>query len=185
MKIYYFVVIPTVCLLFFLPPCVAQPQNGSAASEGRRISTGEFIRSPFGFALTIENFEKRYGNTLKRQRYFTRNENNSAQTDTILKYYKGKTKVFFFKLGHAKYDGALIGAVIRTPAIELNNGIKTGMTKQEFFGKFSDWQYEESDTLILDLPYTSYTYNFVFKRNKLKLIKISPVMRRSSGETTE
>ena len=137
------------------------------------ISKAEFAASPFGFRLTLDNFENIYAKTLKRQRYFMRNETNSSQIDTIYRFRKGKTKIFFYKPGRGRYDGMIMGGVIRMPQVELNNGIRTGISRKEFFGKFSDWFYDESDSLTLESPATACTFTFVFSRNKLKEIKIT------------
>ena len=132
------------------------------------ISKNEFAAKPFGFDLTLRNFEENYKHVLKRQRYFMPVQ--SGNVDTLYSYYKGKnTKILFHQYG--RFDGRLVGGKIRKPQIELNNGIRTGLTRREFFDKFTDWYYDESDIIILESVATRYTFTFVFRRNKLKEIK--------------
>jgi hypothetical protein len=169
--------------LLFLVSCASVPKNkqgnsGTAAvTTTTTISREEFAANPFGFRVTIKNFETNYRKVLKRQRYFIENSSNASQIDTIYSYYKFRTKVFFYKHGH--FEGRLMGGKIRKPQVELNNGIRVGLTRKEFFGKFSDWSYDESKRLTLDAPAIGCKFTFVFSRNILKEIKFTAVRPKS------
>ena len=154
--------------LFLLASCASIPKGEQEYLMP--ISKDEFAAKPFGFELTLRNFEENYKHILKRQRYFM--PVSSGNVDTLYSYYKGKkTTILFHQYG--RFDGRLVGGKIRKPQIELNNGIRTGLTRREFFDKFTDWYYDESDNLTLESPATRYTFTFVFKRNKLKEIKFA------------
>ena len=157
-------------VLFFSCSCASIPK-GEQFDVPVTISREEFAAKPFGFDLTIRNFEENYKNVLKRQRYFMTMP-NTGRVDTIYRFYKGKkTGVFFHKYG--RFDGRIMGGKIRKPQIELNNGIRTGMSREEFFRKFSDWEYNASNNLTIESPATRCTFTFVFSRNKLKEIKFA------------
>ena len=151
-----------IILLFFGFPVHAQTVP---------VSKKQFAAQPFGMELTLLNFENHYKKTLKRQRYFIQNMANSAQTDTIYQFYKGKTKILFYK--PMKLEARIMGGTIRKPEVELINGIRVGLTRKEFFEKFADWPYDESDSLTLESPATGCNFTFVFSRGQIKEIKIA------------
>ena len=136
------------------------------------ISKSEFADKPFGFDLTLTNFEENYKGVLKRQRYF-RTIHYTGNVDTIYSFYKGKkTKILFYKYG--RFEARLMGGKIRKPKVELHNSIRTGLSRREFFAKFTDWHYDDSNILTLDSPATRCTFTFVFSRsNKLKEIRFT------------
>ena len=160
------------CLLM-LASCASIPRGEQTNNP---VSMEEFAAKPFGFDLTLRNFEENYKDVLKRQRYFM--TVSSGNVDTLYNYYKGKnTKILFHKYG--RFDGRLVGGKIRKPQIELNNGIRTGLSRKEFFGKFTNWEYDESDSLTLESPATRCKFTFIFSRDRLKEIKFS-VNRQNS-----
>ena len=133
------------------------------------ISKSEFAAKPFGFELTLRNFEDNYKGILKMQRYF-RTMTNTGNVDTLYSFYKGRnTRILFYKYG--RFEGRLVGGKIRKQKVELNNGIRTGLSRREFFAKFNDWNYDDSSILYIDSPTTRCTFSFVFVRNRLKEIK--------------
>ena len=158
-------------VLMSISACAVFPKK-TYIGEVKTVNLEEFAAKPFGFVLTLKNFEENYKKTLKRQRYFVENLANPAQTDTIYTFYKGKkTKIIFYQQRH--FDGRLMGGRIRNQKVELNNGIRTGLTRREFFEKFADWEYTEDDTLIIESPATGSAFSFSFSRNKLKEINIT------------
>ena len=72
-----------------------------------------------------------------------------------------------------RLEAKIMGGVILKPEVELKNGIRVGLSRKEFFSKFTDWPYDESDSLTLESPATGCTFTFVFSRDKLKEIQIS------------
>jgi hypothetical protein len=147
------------------------------------ISKEQFAASPFGFELSIRNFDTHYCRTkkLKRQRYFIKNAYNSAQLDTIYNYYKGKTKIIFYKPMHL--EARIMGGVILKPEIELRNEIRVGLSRKEFFWKFTDWRYDESDSLSIESPANGCAFTFVFQRDRIHEIQItSKIMKPKENE---
>jgi len=158
-------------LLMLLVSC-AGVSKGESRAETVAISKAQFAAHPFGFELTLRNFENHYyKKVLKKQRYFIQNMANSSQIDTIYRYYKGKTKILFYK--PMRLEAKIMGGVILKPEVELKNGIRVGLSRKVFFSKFTDWPYDESDSLTLESPATGCTFTFVFSRDKLKEIQIA------------
>ena len=165
-------------LFLFLVPCAGVSKSELSRAKAIAMSKEQFAANPFGFELTLRNFENHYyKKVLKRQRYFIQNMVNSSQTDTIYRYYKGKTKILFYK--PMRLEAKIMGGVIRKPEVELKNEIRVGLSRNEFFWKFTDWLYDESDSLTLESPATGCSFTFVFSRDKLKEIQIAGKQNRN------
>ena len=159
-------------LVLFMISCAGVSKSELTRAKTIAISKEQFIASPFGFELNLKNFENHYKKKLKRQRFFIQNMANSSQTDTIYRFYKGrKTKILFYK--PAGLEAKIMGGTIRKPEVELRNGIRVGLSRKEFFWKFSDWLYDESDKLTIESPAAGCSFVFIFSRDKLKDIQIS------------
>ncbi len=158
-------------LILLLASCAGVSKSELTRAKTIAISKEQFAASPFGFELTLHNFENHYKKVLKRQRYFIQNINNSAQTDTIYRYYRGKSKILFYK--PMRLEAKIIGGTIRKPEVELRNGIRVGLSRKEFFWKFTDWLYDESDSLTIESPVAGCTFTFIFKHDKIKEIQIA------------
>ena len=166
-------------LILFLPLLFADI-SGSVTGQAQNEPLGRevFAADPFGFELTVRNFEKRYGNRLKKQRYFLESMVAGGQTDTIYRFRKGRTNILFYK--PMKLEAKLMAANICKPEIALRNGIRVGITRKDFFDRFSDWPYDASDSLLLESPSTGCTFTFVFSGNKLKAIRIASAQQQKS-----
>lgn len=174
------VLIPRALFFFLfvlLTSCAGVSKSELSRAKAIAISKEQFAANPFGFELTLGNFEAEYGKMLKRQRYTLGSPVNTNNTDTIYRFYKGKTEIFFYK--PMKLEAKLMAGNIYKPEIELRNEIKVGMTRKEFFWRFSDWLYDDSDALTLDSPATGCKFTFVFSREKLKAIQIASKQDRS------
>ena len=158
--------------------CVSVSKSELTRAKTIAVSREQFVTSPFGFELNLRNFENHYKKVLKRQRYFIQNMANSSQTDTIYRFYKGRnTKVLFYK--PANLEAKIMGGTIRKPEVELRNGIRTGLSRKEFFWKFTDWTYDESNRLTLESPAAGCSFIFIFSRDKLKEIQISSKLTKA------
>ncbi len=158
-------------LLLLMVSCAGVSKSELTRAKTIAISKEQFANNPFGFEPTLHNFENRYGKILKRQRYFLQSTTNPAYTDTIYRFYKGKTEVFFYK--PMQLGAKIVGANIYKPEIELRNEIRVGISRKEFFWKFTDWLYDESDKLTIESPATDCVFTFIFSHDKLKAIKVT------------
>jgi hypothetical protein len=157
--------------LLALSSCVGVSKTELTRAKTIVMDREQFAENPFGFELTPENVEKRYGKLLKKQRYFLQSPANEENTDIIYRFYKGKTKILFYK--PEKLSAKLISGSIYHPDVKLKNEIHVGLSRKEFFWKFSDWLYDEAESLVLDSPATGNSFTFVFSRDRLKSIRIS------------
>ncbi len=158
-------------LLLLLPISCSVSKSELTRAKTIAESKDRFAADPFGFELTLGNFEAHYGKLLKRQRYFLESPVNKNYTDTIYRFYKGKTNVLFYK--PMKLEAKLMTGRICKPEIELRNEIRVGLNRKEFFWKFTDWVYDSSDSLMLDSPAVGGSFVFVFSHDKLKTILIT------------
>ena len=158
-------------VLILLVSCAGVSNSELTRAKAISISKEQFAANPFGVELTIKAFDKRYKKILKQQRYTLRSPINDNYTDTIVRFYKGKTEVIFYK--PMKLDAKLMGGNIYKPDVKLRNGISVGMSRKEFFWQFSDWVYDSSESLVLESVPTGCTFTFIFSKDKLKTIKIS------------
>jgi hypothetical protein len=172
-------------LLLLTVSCAGVSKSELTRAKTIAISKEQFAASPFGFELTLANFESHYyrKKVLKRQRYFIENIVNSAQTDTIYRYYKGKTKILFYK--PMRLEAKIMGGTIRKPEVELRNGISVGLSRKEFFWRFTDWTYDESDSLAIESPATGCTFTFIFRRDRISEIQIAGKMMKNSNAPVE
>lgn len=164
--------------LLLLASCAGVSKSELARAKAIAISKEQFAANPFPFELTLRNFEIHYRKALKRQRYFIESTANSSQTDTIYCFHRGKTKIFFYK--PMKLEAKLIAGNIYKPEVELQNEIRVGISRKEFFWKFTDWLYDESDSLTLESPATECVFTFVFSRDKLKEIRITSKAKKEN-----
>lgn len=170
-------------LLLLMASCAGVSNSELTRAKTIAISREQFAASPFGFDLTLNNFENHYKKELKRQRYFFRNVVNSAQPDTIYRYYRGKTKILFYK--PVRLEARIVGGTIRKPEVELRNGIRVGLSRKEFFWRFTDWAYDESDSLTIESPVIGCTVTFIFKRDKINEIQVAGKMMKKSSAPGE
>ncbi|MDR1865752.1 MAG: hypothetical protein LBR08_09320 [Bacteroidales bacterium] len=150
--------------------CVAAACAGVSGSELTRAKTiansrEQFAALPFGFVPTVENLERHYGKTLRMQRYVINNRQGIAY-----RYSKGNTELVFLQSGKGEIE-ALSGSIY-TSRIKLKNDIAVGLSRKEFFWKFSDWLYDSSDVLFIHSPATGCSFKFVFSNDKLKSIHV-------------
>ena len=160
-----------IILFVLFSSCVGVSKSELMRAKTIAISREQFAASPFGFEATPQNIGKHYDKILKRQRYFITSPVNAAQTDTIYRFYKGKTEIFFYK--PMKLEPKLMGGNIYKPEIRLRNDICVGLSRKEFFWKFTDWTYDSADSLKIKSTDTDNTFVFVFSRDKLKSIRIT------------
>lgn len=156
--------------LLLLASCVGVPKSELTRAKTIAISKEQFAANPFGFELTTGNFDNHYKNIFKLQKYTLTNPTNN-NIDTIYRFHKGKTEMIFYK--PMKLNARLVGGNIYRSTVKLKNEISVGISRKEFFWKFSDWLYDSSESLVLESPETGSVFTFVFARDKLKTIRIA------------
>jgi hypothetical protein len=149
-----------------LVSCVGVSKSELIRAKTVAYTREQFAARPFGFDLTVENLERYYGKTLRKEHYLI-----EGQPEEAYRFSKGRTGLLFRQSYRQPLE--LISAEIYSSKISLMNGICVGMSRKEFFWKFSDWLYDSADLLNLSSPETGYFYHFAFSKDKLKYIKIT------------
>jgi hypothetical protein len=132
------------------------------------LSQSEFLKSPFGFEENIANFQNITKPKFKTEKVLRKNKHYPEKTDTIYKFKYKNSSIFFYKT-HLNQEFLLVGKIINKQ-IQLKNGIRIGITKNDFIARFNknlNWQ---NDSLELIGEGTKYT--FIFESDHLSKIKI-------------
>jgi hypothetical protein len=154
-------------IIFFvagLIGCVSQKD----ITEYKKISQKEFLEEPFGFKESIENFSNNSDAKFKTQKLLRKNKHYPEKTDTIYQLTYKKSEIFFYKTYMGK-EFLLTGNILNRQ-IELKNGIRVGITQDEFIQRFSNKLELNKDSLMMIGEGTKYT--FIFDNEKLCRINI-------------
>ncbi len=136
--------------------------------EYKSISQQEFLESPFSFKESIENFTNITRPKFNTKKLLRKNKHYPEKTDTIYQFTYKKSEIFFYKT-HQGQEFLLAGKVVNKQ-IELKNGIRVGITKDEFKSRFSNNLKFKADSLQMIGEGTKYT--FIFDKGKLYRINI-------------
>jgi hypothetical protein len=136
--------------------------------EYKSLSQKEFLENPFGFKESIENFSSLTSPKFNTQKLLRKNKHYPEKTDTIYQFTYKNSEILFYKT-HQRQEFLLAGKVLNKQ-IELKNGIRVGITKDEFTSRFSDDLKFQSDSLQMIGEGTKYT--FIFDKEKLYRINI-------------
>jgi len=129
-----------------------------------------FISNPFGYEASIKNFTAHLPSSYKLQVYTTKNKFYPKMVDSIFRFYHKKTELFIYKT-YSKRE-LFVGGNIYDSRITLQNGIKVAINRDDFFKCFNDLKHNTLDTIRMVSKHAGTSYNFVFKHDKLKAIKI-------------
>lgn len=153
-----------IILIIGLISCTAQ----KTGIDYQTISQKEFLESPFGFTENIENFTNLSKPKFKTKKLLRKNKHYPEKTDTIYQFIYKNSEIFFYKT-HLGQEFLLTGKIMNKQ-IELRNGIKVGILKDEFIKRFSDKLKFKADSLQMIGEGTKYT--FIFNKGKLYRINI-------------
>lgn len=141
---------------------------GTLALNGQ-VSVKEITENPWPFEATPINIADNYGEFLKQGKYTLKSKYDRSGKDTIIRFYKGKSKVFFYRPVNSY--AFFLGATLYDPRIKLKGGISAGITRQELLTRIA-WPENNSDTIRVSLPNGAYHTSFIMKNNKVNHIKI-------------
>ena len=102
---------------------------------------------------------------------------NLEKTDAEPDNYES-TDVYLYTFGSSMIEityGDVTSATIYSPEVELQDGVKVGMTKEEFFNRFPQvQQYQDTDTFQLhETTFTSACFlTFTFENDKIASISL-------------
>jgi hypothetical protein len=152
----------------FLSTCVVNKTKKSTIIP-KPVSTEIFLTNPFGYEPTIKNLKTQLP-SYKLQIYTTKNKFYPNLLDSIFRFYHKKNELFVYKTGSKRE--LFVAANIYDINITLQNGIKVGISRMDFFKCFNDLKQTMNDTIRMVSRHTRNSYNFIFKQEKLKAIKI-------------
>ncbi len=161
----------------------------SSAEPLLRIS--DFDENPFGYDLTAQLITTRYGNKFALRKEFIKNTHNQALVDTIFHFSSADSKLDIYKV---QENEMLFSAKISDPAFSLRNGIRVGLSRNEFCNKFYELQRYRNrqglhiidapeamavyqleilpDQIIISNDAATARYTFLFVQNRLAQIQI-------------
>ena len=163
---------------YLLAFCLLAGCSGLSQMERQRagvipISKGSFLNEPFSYEPGYKFFLSRNSSILTSRMITLANAQDSLLTDTFYHFSDKRADIYFVhdtKKGHP-----LFTADIMHPDIKLlTQSIRPGLTRSEFFWRFSDWAQEPGDTLVLNSARTGYVFSFIFSKDVLNEILIQP-----------
>jgi len=146
--------------------------SNKSVTDYKPISQDEFLKNPFGFKETIENFSAISNPKFNTQKLLRKNQNYPEKTDTIYQFTYKNSEMFFYKT-HLGKEFLLAGKVLNKQ-IKLKNNIQVGIPIDEFKARFSNELKFTSDSLQMIGEGTKYT--FIFENSKLYRINIDNYM---------
>lgn len=133
----------------------------------RPMTVEAFLQAPFGHSETIDGFKKCMPEGTRIQKLIKRNPHPHHKPDTIYNFLFKKSKVSIYRTQFSQEF--LLGGNVRNNQIELANGIRKGMTKEQFYQSFTNLEFSQQDSVTLKEPNIGRTANFYFnKKGKLE-----------------
>ncbi|HZJ73938.1 MAG TPA: hypothetical protein VFC87_03965 [Perlabentimonas sp.] len=133
------------------------------------VEVNTLLENPFGHNESIEAFSKNLPERTEVSKYLKKSPRANHAPDTIFNFNFKKSKISVYKTRFSQEF--VLGGIIRNSEIELCNGIRQGMTRQEFFQSFTNLPVIPNDTVVLKYSAIKRTFNFYFD-DKGKLEKI-------------
>lgn len=157
--------------LIFIYACVKKPIGKTNLSiENSSVTKEIFITDPFGYKPNIKNFSANLFPQFKLQIYSIKNIHNPAVSDTIYRFYRKKSELFIYKTNDGK-ELFFAGNIFDTKVV-FQNGVKVGVQKSDFFKGFTNLKPTMSDTIEFGSKRSTTLLKFIFKNEKLHVIKI-------------
>jgi hypothetical protein len=128
------------------------------------------LEKPFGHNETMKEFQKNLPKKTKMLKLIKRSEVENQKPDTIFNFSFKKSNLSTYKTRFNQEF--VVGGVVKNSEIELVNGIRTGMSKDEFFKSFINLENSSKDTITLKNKRIDRTFNFYFNK-KGRLIKFN------------
>jgi hypothetical protein len=158
--------------LVFTLACVKKPiEKKPITGMPTSITKENFLVDPFGYKPTIKNFSTQLFPQYKLQIYSIKNIHNPQVSDTIYRFYRKKSELFIYKTTQGRE--LFFAANIVDGKVVLKNGVKVGITREEFFNGFTNLKQTPEDSVRLGSKRSTTMFNFVFKNNRLQAIKIN------------
>lgn len=156
----------TLLILFFLLPNILL--WGQAPGKAM-ISVKEITENPWPFEISPAAIQDHYGDILKKEKYTLKNRFNRSQKDTIIRFFKGKTEIFFYQpFNNAAF---FLAANVYDKHIKLKGEIAPGKTSGDFY-KVVSYPAVNSDSIKISLPEGAFNTTLILKKDIIHHIKI-------------
>jgi hypothetical protein len=146
--------------VFFLSSCSVLQKTVEVDLNPMDVET--FLQVPFGYSETIDGFKKIMPEGTRIQKLIKRNPQAQHKPDTIYSFLFKKSKISIYKTQFSQEF--LLGGNVKNNEIELANGIRKGMTKEQFYQSFTNLEFSQQDSVTLKEPNIGRTANFYFNR---------------------
>jgi len=158
----YFRLSVFVSFVVILASC-SSTQNTVSVKEP--VSAEKFLSSPFGHDESIKSFTKTLPSKTKIRKLVKRNVHYPEKTDTIYQFTYKHSEVIIYKT-HFNRE-ILIAGTVADSKVEMMNGLKVGITRDQLFQFIKDVKKTGADTLKISTPDNTRNFNFIFKKDKL------------------
>jgi hypothetical protein len=149
--------------------CSHRAMVQSSISISKPVEKESFIAKPFGYEPTVKNFKANLP-SYKLQVYTMKNIHNHSIIDTIYKFHRRKDELLIYK--NVNNIEMFFAGRISSDKIKLKNGVRVGMSRDEFYKSFTNLRPKAEDTVRISSKRAPNSFNFIFKGNKLIMIKI-------------
>jgi hypothetical protein len=143
--------------------------------EPIKISLADFDADPFGYEVNANTLVVKFGKKFKVSKEIIFNTHNKKVRDTIFHFSYQTTKVKVYK---SQDSEMVFSAQITANDIELRNKIRVGMSKDEFWQKFSDLERYKYQQGIIRIDGDDETNSYVLNIQP-NYIKINNLMETS------
>lgn len=126
------------------------------------LSVNEFLVQPFGHSESIAMFKLKMPERTKVQKLIKRSPRENHRPDTIFNFNYKKSKISVYK---TRFNQEFVlGGIVKNSEIELANGIRQGMRREDFYKSFTDLPDNPKDTVTIKDQKVDRTFNFYFDR---------------------
>jgi hypothetical protein len=133
------------------------------------IPVRDFTDNPWSFEPTRAQFVALYGSLMKEEKFTIKNRLNPSQKDTISRFFKGKSEVFFYKPYNA--EAHFMTANIFHEKLKLKGDICVGISRKELLSKIA-FPDTGGDTISISLPDGIYKTSLILKHDRIDQIRI-------------
>lgn len=132
------------------------------AVDVKPMDVNSFMAKPFVHGEAIGQFKANMPERTKVQKLIKRSPREHQAPDTIYNFTYKNSKISIYKTRFNQEF--MLGGIVRDSEIELANGIRTGMLRDDFYRSFTDLSKTPQDSLVLKYQQIDRTFNFYFDK---------------------
>jgi hypothetical protein len=132
------------------------------AVDIKPMDVNSFMAKPFVHGEAIGQFKDNMPERTKVQKLIKRSPREHQVPDTIYNYTYKDSKISIYKTRFNQEF--MLGGIVRNSEVELANGIRAGMLRDDFYRAFTDLSRTQQDTVVLEHKQIDRTFNFYFDK---------------------